>query len=257
MSAPGHEADIQIAASKGPLLGVRADQSQQIAIASMVYTISIWLLPAIIAITLHEAAHAFVARSLGDDTASRLGRVTLNPLKHIDPFGTILLPGLLLLAQSPFLFGYAKPVPVNFAALRSPRRDMVLVAAAGPATNIALAVVAALGFHLLGTLPANAVQWTAENLKNAIILNVILAVFNMFPLPPLDGGRIAVGLLPNFLALPLARLERYGMAILIGLLIVLPLLGSQTGVDLSFVSRWISTATEAMLTLILKLTGNI
>ncbi len=223
----------------------------------MAYTISIWLLPAIIAITLHEAAHAFVARSLGDDTASRLGRVTLNPLKHIDPFGTILLPGLLLLAQSPFLFGYAKPVPVNFRALRNPRRDMVLVAAAGPATNIALAVVAALGFHLLGTLPANAVQWTAENLKNAIILNVILAVFNMFPLPPLDGGRIAVGLLPNFLAVPLARLERYGMAILIGLLILLPLLGSQTGVDLSFVSRWISTATEAMLTLILKLTGNI
>ena len=223
----------------------------------MAYTISIWLLPAIIAITFHEAAHAFVARSLGDDTASRLGRVTLNPLKHIDPFGTILLPGLLLLAHSPFLFGYAKPVPVNFAALRNPRRDMVLVAAAGPATNIALAVVAALGFHLLGTLPANAVQWTAENLKNAIILNVILAVFNMFPLPPLDGGRIAVGLLPDFLAVPLARLERYGMAILIGLLILLPLLGSQTGVDLSFVSRWISTATEAMLTLILKLTGNI
>ena len=223
----------------------------------MAYTISIWLLPAIIAITFHEAAHAFVARSLGDDTASRLGRVTLNPLKHIDPFGTILLPGVLLLAQSPFLFGYAKPVPVNFGALRNPRRDMVLVAAAGPATNIALAVVAALGFHLLGTLPANAVQWTAENLKNAIILNVILAVFNMFPLPPLDGGRIAVGLLPNFLALPLARLERYGMAILIGLLILLPLLGSQTGVDLSFMSRWISTATEAMLTLILKLTGNI
>jgi len=223
----------------------------------MIYTISIWLLPAIIAITFHEAAHAFVARSLGDDTASRLGRVTLNPLKHIDPFGTILLPGVLLLAQSPFLFGYAKPVPVRFGALRNPRRDMVLVAAAGPATNIALAVVAALGFHLLGKLPANAVQWTAENLKNAIILNVILAVFNMFPLPPLDGGRIAVGLLPNFLALPLARLERYGMAILIGLLILLPLLGSQTGVDLSFMSRWISTATEAMLTLILKLTGNI
>ena len=190
----------------------------------MAYTISIWLLPAIIAITFHEAAHTFVARFLGDDTASRLGRVTLNPLKHIDPFGTILLPGLLLLAQSPFLFGYAKPVPVNFRALRNPRRDMVLVAAAGPATNIVLAVVAALGFHLLGKLPANAVQWTAENLKNAIILNVILAVFNMFPLPPLDGGRIAVGLLPNFLALPLARLERYGMAILIGLLILLPLL---------------------------------
>src|SRR5258708_971190 len=118
----------------------------------MAYTISIWLLPAIIAITFHEAAHAFVARSLGDDTASRLGRVTLNPLKHIDPFGTILLPGVLLLAQSPFLFGYAKPVPVNFGALRNPRRDMILVAAAGPGMNLALAIVAGLVQHLL--LPA-------------------------------------------------------------------------------------------------------
>src|SRR5271166_1483888 len=112
----------------------------------MIYVASTWVIPVILAITLHEAAHAFVARFLGDDTASRLGRVSLNPLKHIDPVGTILLPGILLLARSPFLFGYAKPVPVNFSALRNPRRDMVWVAAAGPAMNIALATVAAPGF---------------------------------------------------------------------------------------------------------------
>jgi Zn-dependent protease len=222
-----------------------------------IYNISIWLLPVLIAITFHEAAHGYVARFLGDDTASRLGRVSLNPLRHIDPFGTILLPGLLLLARSPFLFGYAKPVPVNFRALRNPRSGMVLVAAAGPAMNIGLAIVAALSFHLIAYLPVIAAQWVALNLKNAIVINVVLAVFNLFPLPPLDGGRIAVGLLPNVLARQLARLEPYGMMILIGLLIVLPLLGSQLGVDLSFVSHLISISTDAVIRAILRLTGNV
>jgi Zn-dependent protease len=223
----------------------------------MGYTISIWLLPVLIAITFHEAAHGFVAHFLGDETASRLGRVSLNPLRHIDPFGTILLPALLLLARSPFLFGYAKPVPVNFRALRNPRYGMVLVAAAGPAMNIGLAIVAGLCFHLIVYLPVTVAQWVALNLKNALIINVILAVFNLFPLPPLDGGRIAVGLLPNVLGKQLARLERYGMTILIGFLIILPLLGSQLGIDLSFVSHLISRAAGAVVGIILRLTSNI
>ena len=225
--------------------------------SGMIYNISIWLLPVLIAITFHEAAHGFVARFLGDETASRLGRVSLNPFRHIDPFGTILLPALLLLARSPFLFGYAKPVPVHFRALDNPRSGMVLVAAAGPAMNIGLAIVAALSFHLIVYLPVIAAQWAALNLKNAIVINVVLAVFNLFPLPPLDGGRIAVGLLPNVVANPLARLEPYGMMILIGLLIVLPLLGLQLGVDLSFVSHLISSATNSVIKGILLLTSNV
>src|SRR5713226_3110502 len=131
------------------------------------YEISIWVLPLVIAITFHEAAHGYIAHLLGDDTAWRLGRVSLNPLKHIDPVGTILLPGFLLLLRSPFLFGYAKPVPVNFRALRNPRSGMVWVAAAGPAMNIALAILAALAFHLVGYLPVTAAQWAAENVRGA------------------------------------------------------------------------------------------
>ena len=132
------------------------------------YTASAWVVPLVIAITFHEASHGYVARLCGDDTAWRLGRVSFNPLKHIDPFGTVVLPALLLVMRSPFLFGYAKPVPVNFRALRHPRRDAIWVAAAGPAMNFALAMLAALAFHLLVYLPDAAAQWLAENLKNAL-----------------------------------------------------------------------------------------
>src|ERR1700752_2817720 len=136
-----------------------------------VYDISVWILPLVFAITFHEAAHGFVAYRLGDDTAWKLGRVSFNPLRHIDPFGTLIMPAMLLMAHSPFLFGYAKPVPVKFAALRNPRFGMVLVALAGPATNIALALIAAAAFHLLDILPANVAQWTFDNLKNALLIN--------------------------------------------------------------------------------------
>src|SRR6516164_8172161 len=136
---------------------------------SVIYLASIWVIPLVIAITFHEAAHGFVAYRLGDDTAWQLGRVSFNPLRHIDPFGTVLLPAMLLFAHSPFLFGYAKPVPVNFRNLNNPRLDMVWVALAGPATNILLALAAALAFHALPFAPANSTQWSADNLKNAIV----------------------------------------------------------------------------------------
>jgi Zn-dependent protease len=220
------------------------------------YDVSVWVLPLVIAITFHEAAHGFVAHHFGDNTAWQLGRVSFNPLRHIDPFGTLIMPAILLMAHSPFLFGYAKPVPVNFRALRNPKIDMVWVALAGPATNIALATAAAAAFHVVGYLPSDAAQWVADNLKNAVVINVILAVFNMLPIPPLDGGRVAVGLLPKALALPLSRLEPVGMLILIGFLILLPLAGSQFGLNLDVISAILRSSTGYLIQLILSVTGN-
>ncbi len=197
------------------------------ALLPLLAKIAFWATPVLAAVVLHELAHGYVAYRLGDPTAARLGRLTLNPIAHVDMFGTVLLPLMLIMSGSPFLFGYAKPVPVNFANLRNPRRDMVYVAAAGPAMNLLLAVASAFILQQVqaGQFPMHlsAAQSSADlilvsMLQVSVFINVALAVFNLFPVPPLDGGRVATGLLPRGLALPLARLEPYGMLIVVGLL---------------------------------------
>jgi len=191
-------------------------------IDAIVRGISIWALPVVLAVVLHEVAHGWVADRLGDNTARFMGRLTLNPLKHIDPFGTVLIPIMLLVAGSPFLFGYAKPVPVDFRKLRNPRRDMVWVAAAGPVTNLILALASTLLLALAVQMPREMI-WMAEPLalmcQASIIINLVLFIFNLIPLPPLDGGRVAVGLLPGPMAYQLARIEPYGFIIIVALLI--------------------------------------
>jgi len=224
-------------------------------LGQVMVALSVWALPVLLAITLHEAAHAYVAWRLGDDTAFRLGRVSFNPVRHVDPVGTVMLPGALLLLSSPFLFGYAKPVPVLFANLRNPRWSMVLVAAAGPAANLTLAFMSALAFHIVLLLPEVVAGWAALNLRNSILINLILAVFNMLPIPPLDGGRILVGLLPYRLALPVARLEKWGLLIIVALLFLVPLVGREIGLELDIFGRVVLGTVEVLSGVITWLTG--
>ncbi|MDO8960965.1 MAG: site-2 protease family protein [Methylophilus sp.] len=184
---------------------------------TIVQKIAVYALPILFAITVHEAAHGYAAKYFGDLTAEKLGRITLNPLKHIDPFGTIILPALTVMLGG-ILFGWAKPVPVNFANLKNPKKDMFWVAAAGPASNFVMAIFWALMLNYANYAPNTAVNFLAEMSLAGISINLVLMVLNLLPMPPLDGGRIAVSLLPTPMAIQLARLEQYGFIILIVLM---------------------------------------
>jgi Zn-dependent protease len=186
----------------------------------MIQTVLVYALPVLFAITIHEAAHGYVARYLGDNTAYMMGRVTLNPFKHIDPIGTIAMPLLLYFATSgAFLFGYAKPVPVNFGQLRHPKRDMVWVALAGPGSNMIQAILWAIGFVVLAGSGVTETFFLGM-CKAGVLVNLVMAAFNLFPLPPLDGGRVLTGLLPRQLAYSFSRIEPYGFFIVMALVIM-------------------------------------
>ena len=211
---------------------------------NIIQTIAIYALPVLFAITVHEAAHGYMARHFGDHTASMLGRVTLNPIKHIDPIGTILMPAFLYVATAgAFLFGYAKPVPVRFDQLRNPKRDMIWVALAGPASNLIQALIWGVLFYLLAAAGVTE-RFFVEMCRAGMLVNVVMFVFNLFPLPPLDGGRILVGLLPTRAGMAVSRVEPWGFFIVMALVL--------TGVISSLWMRPLMTATYALLRTLLS-----
>ena len=226
-------------------------------LATIAQALSVWFLPVVLAITFHEAAHGWMAERCGDNTARMLGRVSFNPIRHVDPFGTLLLPGLLLLLKAPFLFGYAKPVPVNFGRLRNPKRDMIWVALAGPGVNVLLAFAAALLLHpaALCAAGAGAVAGRKPGERD-LHQRRAGACSTCCPLPPLDGGRVLTGLLPHGAAWRFARLEPYGLLILIGLLFLMPLAAqSLFGIDFNPLVEVLWPPIVGLYGLILNLTG--
>jgi len=218
--------------------------------SNIVYEVAVWLIPLVIAIVFHEVAHGLVARRLGDPTAEERGRLTLNPVKHIDLFGTVILPLLLAMSHAP-MFGWAKPVPVNYARLRNPRRDMVLVALAGPGMNLLLAVVGAMVLAATLAWSSDADSPTtgliAANALNFIFINIFLGVFNLLPVPPFDGGHVVEGLLPAPLAIRFRQIGRYSLLVMVLLLLVLPRISPSANVVGRVVSPLVDRIASALL----------
>jgi Zn-dependent protease len=217
---------------------------------NIIYQIAVWLVPLIIAIVFHEVAHGLVAKRLGDTTAQRKGRLTLNPIKHIDPFGTVILPLLLAISHAP-VFGWAKPVPVNYGQLRNPRRDMVLVALAGPVMNLLLALVGtamlAVTIIMSDGARAGASAIVAANALNFVLINMFLAVFNLLPVPPFDGGHVVEGLLPPSLAASFRQIGRFSLLVFVVLLLVLPAISPRADVIARIVSPIVGQITRLLL----------
>ena len=221
---------------------------------NIIYELAVWVVPLVIAIVFHEVAHGLVARRLGDQTAQEKGRLSLNPIRHVDPFGTVILPLLLAVSHAGAIFGWAKPVPVNYARLRNPRRDMVLVALAGPGMNLLLAIV---GTAILAATIASggaqngAAHILADNALNFVLINIFLAVFNLLPVPPFDGGHVVEGLLPRSLAISFQKIGRYSLLVFVFLLLILPALSPRADV----IARVVSPIVDQIARLLLGIFG--
>jgi len=219
---------------------------------NLVFQIAVWLVPLVIAIVFHEVAHGLVAKRLGDTTAEERGRLTLNPFKHVDPFGTVILPLILAISHAP-VFGWAKPVPVNYARLRHPRRDMVLVALAGPGMNLLLALLGAIILAVTLSVSSNPNSATtvliAGNALNFVLINIFLGVFNLLPVPPFDGGHVVEGLLPPPLAIGFRKIGRYSLLVFVMLLLVLPAISPKADVIGRVVSPLVGHIATGMLAL--------